>query len=179
MVASVQIDAVDSTASPDNGFLVDHRRAHPGAVRCRDVLGMVLGVLRRAGDHPIRRLRIFGHGRSGQQNSGGGTRPNASQAMFVTQLTTGAPGRLINGGILELLRGHFTADAVVELHGCSVGRGWEGEALVYQLSQLLQVRVRAALQRQVSDRGDRFEGPRFLEGDGRPGSLTPLTTRHH
>lgn len=179
----VQIDVVDSTVRPDNGFLADHRRAHPRAVRSHDVLSMVLGVLARAADQPISRLRIFGHGRQGQQNVGGGTLPDVTEAMFVepnVQPSRGrpAPGELWNRGILQMLNGHFTPDAIVELHGCRVGTHWEGSILLWQLSQLWRVRVRAGLARQVSDAADRFEDSSYVEGDGRPGALQPIVTRH-
>ncbi len=173
----VQIDVVDEAVHPDNGFLVDQRRWHPNAVHSHDVMSLVQGVLGRATSDTISRLRIFGHGRSGQQGVGGGIQtghPQVSQRIGVDSLADPLPGALWNRGVLAALCGRFTPDALVELHGCHVGARWAGEILCWQLAQLWQVRVRAGIADQVADAHDRFEGRFYVEADGRPGTLQPL-----
>lgn len=165
---SVQIDVIDSSRR-DNGFLTDQRRIHRNPVFCSNLADLVLGVIERANGQMIERLRIFGHGRGGLQATGGGTRPHAHQIIAVNN-----SGQLHNSDLLSMLVGCFTPDALVQMHGCRVAGGWRGTLLVYLLANLWHVRVQAAYERQVADRGDHFEGSQYLEADGRPGSLTPL-----
>lgn len=165
---SIHIDVIDSSRR-DNGFLNDQRRIHRNPVFCSDLADMVLGVIERANGQPIDRLRIFGHAHGGLQATGGGTRPQAHQMIAVNE-----NGQLHNNYLLSMLVGCFTPDAVVQMHGCRVARGWQGTTLVYLLANLWRVRVQAAYDSQYADQGDHFEGSQYLEADGRPGSLTPL-----
>ena len=164
----VRIDVIDCTRR-DNGFLNNQRRVHSNPVFCSDLATMVMGVIDRANGQQIDRLRIFGHGHAGHQFVGGGTHAQAHQLIAAYE-----NGELHNRDLLSMLRGCFTADALVQLHGCRVARGTRGNLLVYQLAHLWQVRVQAGYDRQFADRGDHFEGSRYLEADGRPGSLIPL-----
>jgi len=164
----VRIDVIDCTRR-DNGFLNNQRRVHSNPVFCSDLATLVMGVIDRANGQQIDRLRIFGHGHAGHQFVGGGTHAQAHQLIAAYE-----NGELHNRDLLSMLRGCFTADALVQLHGRRVARGTRGNLLVYQLAHLWQVRVQAGYDRQFADRGDHFEGSRYLEADGRPGSLIPL-----
>jgi hypothetical protein len=165
---TVRIDVIDSSRR-DNGFLEDQRRMHHNPVLCSDLPTMVVGVIERAGGQTIERLRIFGHGRGGVQAVGGGTRPQLHQLIAVN-----SEGNLYNAYLLSMLCGCFAESALVQLHGCRVARDWRGTLLVYHLANLWRVRVQAAYDRQFADRIDRFEGAKFIEADGTPGSPTPL-----
>jgi hypothetical protein len=170
---AIDIDVVDVNTTCDNGFLLRQRHLHPFAVPSNSVVNMVKGILFRAGKEQIRKLRIFGHGRSGQQGVGGGIQSrivNLDQRLGVDPIT----GALWHRPILVQLCGRFTDDAIIELHGCHVGAGMMGEIFCLQLAQLWRVCVRAALSRQFADSRDRFEGRSVLEADWRSHSLNPI-----
>ncbi len=156
----VQIDVVDRTA--DNGFNAAQMRVNQGAVIAPDVRRMVNCILYRAGDRLISRLRIFGHGSSGSQCVSGGQHANDTQRIKIDN-----GGNLLNRDLLTLLAGRFSANALVQLHGCSVGSGWKGRALVRELANLWDARVQAALVVQYADEANVFEGVQYVEADGR------------
>ncbi len=162
----VRISVVDSFQN--DRVLQTDRRAHPNAVLSSDVGSFVAGVLVRANGQPIERMRIFGHGRNGQQNVGGGTHPTIQQV-----LTTDDSGALYHRAILSMLCGCFTPDAIVELHGCRVSQGGWGSLLLVGLGNLWRVRVRAGSVRQFHDRRDRIEG-NYFEWDGSPNAQSHI-----
>lgn len=157
---SEYIDVVDGSMR-DNGFLRQNRAFHPHAVACVSVASMVANVITRASGCRIKRLRIFGHGSPGHQGVGGGRRLGPAQELTVTLF-----GHLQNLAELTKLIPHFQGDALVQLHGCSVGKSWRGRSLVRRLADLWHVRVQAALGKQYADIQDAYEGTDYVEADG-------------
>lgn len=151
----MNIDVVDSANGSDNGHINEQRLLHPNAVFAGDVGQMVDRILNRLGSGSITRLRLFGHAAAGEQGMG-----NSEHTVKPYQLIQiDAQGNLTNRDQLIRLRGHFAANAVVELHGCNVALNHRGRELLRQLSALWNVRVRGGVDVQDSDARDRFEGP--------------------
>ena len=158
--AGVRISVIDSNTRDDNGFLARERALHPNYIGCHDVRSMVANVLHRAGGRKIARLRIYGHGHEGSQRVGGGQKGDNSQRFWIDQR-----GILHHRDLLSLWRNHFTRHAVVQLHGCEVGAGWEGRKLLRDLALMWHVRTMAAVKEQHALAGSAFEG-RYIEADG-------------
>jgi len=165
----LHIQTVDASKNDHHCQLIRARHNHPNAIPTKCVLDLVIGVTQRAGQTLIDQLDIIGHGCPGQLNVGGGISPRRDQVIAVDDSF-----RLYNREILALLRGRFASGAVVRLHACRVAEGVSGECLLYQLSQLWQVRVQGGLIRQMPDAADRFEGNLYRQADGSPNSLEPL-----
>jgi hypothetical protein len=86
----------------------------------------------------IRRLRVFGHGSRGRQGLG----RSRTQGPGYLEIRM-AGGQLQYQDELVRLQGRFAAGGWAELHGCSVGDGSEGRALVVALARLWHVSVAA------------------------------------
>jgi hypothetical protein len=166
----VNVDVVDRTS--DNGFNAKQLEINQGAVIAPDVRRMVNCIIYRAGNKKVARLRIFAHGNTGMQAVSGGQTPSWDQVVAVNNA-----GNLVNQDHLKLLTGYFAADGLVQLHGCLVGSGWKGQALVKALAALWNVRVQAALVNQFADKANAFEGSHYVEADGR-NDQTPTVTQH-
>lgn len=179
----------------DNGFLRNCLKVHPDAIKTIRVRDFVSSILRRVGDRRIELLRVFGHGTDGEQNVGGGfprdnqetckqgfdVDPKYDNEMCIKRCGT----ELNHHALLSRLCGRFTANAVVELHGCHTGRNSKGLYMCRALAKLWNVRVRAGIAKQYPDQADNFEGT-FIEvwPDGRatlqykpaPGSFLVYST---
>jgi hypothetical protein len=101
-------------------------------------IDQVLGLLNTSKLH---RLRIHGHGMPGVQIMGAGKtdKPPRDQVISYSH-----KHGLRGGAQLQRLRGHFSKYGLIELHGCNVANGHNGKELLWLISNLLQVSVRAA-----------------------------------
>ena len=155
----------------DNGSLRRALGIHPGAIQTVTVIEFVEKILSTVLLSPIKRgnidlLRVFGHGADGEQNVGGGfdhvaveagtkkpdIAPDADCCIYMVN------GALNKRGYLQTLRGIFSPDGAVQLHGCYAGRGSEGRTLCLELARLWNVPVSAAYGLQFPDRADSYEG---------------------
>lgn len=158
----ISIDTIDSDTKNDDGFLAKERALHHGYIATHDVRSFVSNVLHRAGAHKIALLRVFGHGNVGIQAVGGGQRP----AFWSQVIGVDAKGRLMNADLLSHLRGRFTTDAVVQLHGCDVAAQKSGLLFIGSLARLWHVRVQAAVAEQYARAGSQFVG-KYIEDNGK------------
>jgi hypothetical protein len=100
---------------------------------------------RRAGK--IHVLRFYGHGCPGEQNVGG----NRDFSHNATLIRLDEQGHVLHHHFLLSLRKFLDPSAShVELHGCSVGHGGAGHALLVKLANVFLVPVLAAPQVQHS-----------------------------
>lgn len=113
-------------------------------------------------------LRIFSHGQSGLQNISAGTNAytNERSSLNLKEFDS------IKSDLM-ILNEYFDNAALVELHGCSVGAGENGDKLLQSLSDLWRVKVKAGVFLQYSgttENQTRFEGPTKLSypDGGRP-----------
>lgn len=83
-------------------------------------------------------LRIYAHGNSGMINVAGGNRDNSEN---LSTLTLDTLPKVRN--LLQQLTPYFAPGARVELLGCAVGSGTDGEKLLVELAQIWGVRVQA------------------------------------
>lgn len=143
----------------DNGAIEQALKIHTRALRTNSVVDLVEQVLRRSTGFEIQSLRIFGHAHEGSQSVAGGINEPDFDNLNIAIVGNGQLSHLKQ---LSRLKGRFAADAVVELHGCSVAAGHEGLALLRALARLWNVVVRGAFDKQVSDAKAQFEG-RYLE----------------
>lgn len=156
-----------------NGELQRARRNHPNAILTSDVLTLVNGVLRAMAGEKISQLDIIGHGVPGQVIVGGGTTHcDSTKVIGINENFY-----LFNYNILTFLKGCFEEDAVVRIHACRVAEGAKGNAFLWQLANLWNVRVQGALVKQFADRADRFEGRYYVEASGN-GNLGNILTNH-
>lgn len=142
----------------DNGVLELFAKVNAGALRSLTVSDMVNKVAGRAGAQKIELLRLFGHGNEGLQTLGGGyvgTQPDFTKLNAQAIFLNGAV--LSHQASLGKLQGKFDTKAVVELHGCLVGRGAKGQALCTALARFWNVIVRAGIDDQRADAGNVFE----------------------
>ncbi len=146
----MNIDVIDGLGH-DTATNMDRSR-YPHAIRAESVSGMVIAIINRLGGNRLHRLRIFGHGTPGAQ----GVADSFHMTSPNTFISVDAGGRLQHAPILSLLIASFGENAFVELHGCSVARGYQGKMLLCQLSALWRVRVRGGIQDQDTSPG--FEG---------------------
>jgi hypothetical protein len=121
-------------------------------VRAKTTLEVAIDdVLHRLGKAKIRLLRFHGHGleKGGVQIVGAGktNHPGNKQVISFSR-KEGFRG----GTQLKRLRGHFTEDGLIEFHGCYVADHKAGRELLWLVSDLLQVAVRAASGLQGPDR---------------------------
>ncbi len=145
-MADVEITVVDSSGGAASYWA---QRTYPGALLAGSVWEMVDGILRYlslsrsdSDSDPvaIRLLRIVGHGSPGRQGMGDSRfTSNRRQIIGLDR-----HGILLNRAVLIRLRGCFSENARVELHGCNVGAGTEGATLLEALRGLWGVRIRAS-----------------------------------
>ncbi|MEO0669738.1 MAG: DUF4347 domain-containing protein [Pseudomonadota bacterium] len=124
---------------------------------------MVTEITRLVSNPPkkVRLLRIFSHGGEGvmavSMGNGAdpGYKPENRASIDVNNFS------LIKADLAKL-KDHFSANALVELHGCSVGGGTPGDKLLQSLADLWGVRVKAGTMVQFSGNAGnqvKFEGP--------------------
>jgi hypothetical protein len=171
IMSSDVINVIDKTGD-HNGHLLLQWLFHWKPVLARNVADMVDGVITRAGKlGTIRILRIFGHGRPGRQGMGAGQ-------SYGTSDTVIAAGASRTNPALARLTPYFARGAVVQLHGCNVGVGWEGQYLLQKLAGLWNVRVQAAIDTQFPNLFvDEFEGS-YWEADGSGGKEPTMRFYH-
>ena len=103
---------------------------------------MVSEIRRRAPLGSIRVLRIWGHGWSGGQMIAAGahaqTGVDHGSALWASNLRQFGP-------VLQRLRPYFQGGARVELKGCQVASGAQGENFLVTLAGIFQVDVLAAV----------------------------------
>lgn len=145
--------------------LFDDRVLHPAALRVRGTRDLVERVLQSLGtNRRLDQLIIWGHGGPGVQDVGPPMRGGKTTAVTgrlddrVSNVLAIEHGHLRDRASLARLCGRFAAAATVDLHGCNVALHHAGRELIRQLADLWQVRVRAALTVQPSDRLDRYFG---------------------
>lgn len=115
----------------------------------QNAVNQILAVLGK--DGKIECLRFFGHGRPGRQLVGcGENEPGPDQQIAWRN------GKMFGKTQLRRLEGRFAPGAVLELRGCNVADGKNGEALLLNIAGLLKVVVCAGNGRQA-DTGDVFE----------------------
>jgi Domain of unknown function (DUF4347) len=145
-MATVDVTVVDRATDPANTIA---RQTYPDSIPVYSVQSMVDAIINRlnavARQGPtepavIGRLRIVGHGQPGLQGVGDSqTTRNPRQLLGLDR-----HGHLMHRGVLMQLRGRFASNGRVDLHGCQVGRGREGAALLHQLKALWGVPVYAS-----------------------------------
>lgn len=159
---SVKIDVVGDYIyeNSDNGVLDNWIKINTQAVRSNSVRDMVNKVIAKsAGGGQIQSLRIFAHGAPGAQwvAGGFGSKDAAdavrkpAQAIYLNGVT------LQNQNVLAPLCNKFEPAAVVELHGCEVGKGVDGKNLCIALAKFWNVIVRAGTDLQYADAANVFE----------------------
>jgi hypothetical protein len=130
----------------------------------------VSGILRRLDrKHKITVLRFFGHGTPGLQAVGGDEAPDQDQCIGYVD---GGPG-FLGGSQLLHLRAHFARATLwrsprIELHGCEVAKGTEGDNLLFTLCNLLEVRVLGNLLPQSKNAAYAFASRSINVGDDQP-----------
>lgn len=168
----IAIDAANEYALDEdftNKYMSDpHRARH--LVKVVSVKQMITAVTSKLHGRLLSGLMILGHGRPGVQgvgmstlahhadNSGspkhleGGsdTYDPVKDTDAIVSLRTDHQGRLRGDGqFLKMLKGKFTAHAMVVLGGCKVGAGHAGDRLLKAISAILgNIRVQAAVQTQ-------------------------------
>ncbi len=147
--------ALDITVIDGNGGLSCRlaQFAYPDHILALSVRSMVDGILTRlsqvtgSSSDPVTIgcLRIVGHGAPGIQGMGNSDRMSANVPgnRTVQILAVDDTGVLLNRAMLAQLRGCFTNQSVVELHGCNVAMGRGGPALLQALEGLWGVTVKA------------------------------------
>lgn len=167
-MADLNIDAVDAT--PGDEFLTYYQRMLPNALRVRSAEDMTTRILARLGfrqsqamnvsgarprpQNLIRRLRIIGHGSVGMQVVGGGQEPRPEQQILNhCKVPGGIIVCLTDVSALQPLCEHFAPDGWVEMLGCYVAYGFEGEGLLRNLATLWRVPVKASTGFEYPGRG--------------------------
>lgn len=101
---------------------------------------MVDAIIRRAGSPGvITVLRIYAHGRSGAINIAGGKIDAQDQLSGI-----GLESLPRLTGTLQSLTPYFAPSARVELQGCRVARGSDGEKLMLKLAKIWRAKVQAS-----------------------------------
>jgi hypothetical protein len=121
----VKVNYISDTT--DKVMALDRLLAH-GEVVGDNIADMVEKVLAKAAGHPIKYLRIDGHGAPGYQEVG-------EHGAITNHISDAERSQLMR------LRGHFTSDALVFLEGCEVAAGTDGEHLLAMLSEMWNVKV--------------------------------------
>lgn len=154
------IDVIATYIYSDNGHLDEQIKLHPGAIQSltvRDMMNKILAKLGPSGS--ISSMRVFGHGAPGMQYVGAGFGGGSgAEHKPSAQMISAVKGVLQHTSILSMIQGRFDANAIVELHGCSVGKGVGGQQFARALAQYWNVVVRAGTDLQYSDSRDSYEG---------------------
>lgn len=154
-------DAYDPAKLKSAKLVKDGEKIMLGGM-CNGVAQMVTEIERICRDRCslMHLLRVFGHGTQGLMGiSIGHGRdprydPNLQSTIDATNFSLIEPD-------LKRLPSLFTGNASVELHGCSVGGGSEGDKLLQDLADLWGVKVKAGVHAQVSgtkSTQEKFEG---------------------
>jgi hypothetical protein len=106
-------------------------------------------------------LRIIGHGAPGSQAMGDSNMTSHPRQLIALDRS----GHLMNRAILVRLRGYFDSASWVELHGCNVGNGRQGIALLTALNSLWGIPVSAGINTQFA-RTLGLDGPKITIGAG-------------
>jgi hypothetical protein len=143
---NVEITVIDRYGGTATAWAQQTYPDHLLAISVWDMVDKILTHLSRMSSESsadpvaIGLLRIVGHGTPGQQRMG-----NSEDTWNPRQIIgLDRQGHLMNRATLIRLRGCFSNNSVVELHGCSAGRGPRGAALVQALRALWGVQVRAS-----------------------------------
>ena len=141
---SVNVDAIDQN---EEACFWDEVLAF-GEIDMRNTTQMVDDALGAAGDNPLGTLTITDHGGPGRQQIG-------DEQLSVAALND--PEHPEMREAMQRLYGHFGEDGKINLGGCEVGAGPEGEALAREVVGLTGVPVSAGLETQNPLPG--YEGP--------------------
>ena len=141
---SVNVDAIDQN---EEACFWDEVLAI-GEIDMRNTSQMVDDALASAGDHPLGTLTITDHGGPGRQQIG-------DELMTAAALRD--PEHPEMREALSRLYGHFGEDGRINLGGCEVGAGPEGEELAREMVAIAGVPVSAGLETQNPLPG--YEGP--------------------
>jgi hypothetical protein len=146
----IDIDVVSD--GPDNSgtdlsqsTLQNMRSSLPDAIVARNVHHMIMQIGARLDRAPldsrqIHLLRIYSHGVPGNAFIGSGRGyPTAEQTLGVDD-----QGLMLNTADLRRIRGLFSSDGLVTVHGCNFAAGKRGCAALHGLSSIWSVRVRAS-----------------------------------
>ena len=109
---------------------------------------MIADIIRIAPVGGIEILRIWGHGRSGGQSISGGHAGEEGRRLHWTGISV-ANIDAMHDQLAELAP-YFAHGARVELRGCSVAEGDDGEALLQRLATIWGARVQAGTLTQYS-----------------------------
>jgi hypothetical protein len=189
-------DGPDDTGSDGNGgsngrapqpylsMLAGLRLSLPDAIGARGVYHMVRQIWARLdraprGSQQIHQLRIFGHGVHGQVWIGSGRRyPTEDQQILGVDEDQGP---MLNSSDLRRIRGMFSSDGFVTIHGCNYAQGTRGYAALHGLSSTWSVRVSASSAPQVAQQAGnqfvtRLQPPILTAADLSPGACpeTPI-----
>jgi hypothetical protein len=133
---------------------------------------MVHEVGKRADVGSIDVLRLYAHGNSGIINVGAGKHIDEARGSTLTLDTLKQLKPLLSS-----LAPYFSSTARVELHGCLVSKGAEGEQLMLELAKVWGVRVQASPETEPIG-SVQFQGPLYEANPHRGLSCTiptPIT----
>lgn len=155
------IDVVDATSPQDAHEIIAVKAAGGFPIVIYGMSGAVSQVVqeiisRAIGHRQITLLRFHGHGAPGMMNFGAGT-----EAHFEHQSGVSIGNLATVAGQLARLKPYFAPRGRVELHGCNVAQGKQGELLIHGLAALWGVPVSAGIASQYGGGTAqfRFEGP--------------------
>lgn len=150
------IDVVDATEASDWHEVETIRDAGGKPIVIRGMCGAVEQVVhdiivRAALPHQIKLLRFHGHGAPGMMNLAAG-----KEAMFEHHSGISAGNLDSTAGPLGRLQPYFARRSRVELHGCNVASGPNGQTLLRNLSKIWGVPVSAGTKSQLGGKGNQF-----------------------
>jgi Domain of unknown function (DUF4347) len=111
---------------------------HPGPNGVARMVDAIVELAKCPGTITV--LRIYAHGNSGVINIAAGKDPYGSDRLSGIDLEN-LPKLTPT---LERLRPYFAPNARVELHGCFVAKGSDGEKLMLKLAKLWNARIQAS-----------------------------------
>jgi hypothetical protein len=157
----VIIDVVDATEASDRHEVETIRAAGGTPIvlygMCGAVEHIVHQIIKRAGfPGRIKLLRFHGHGAPGAMNVAAGREDyDVHHSGFSTANLSSTTGPL------SKLTPYFGPRGRVELHGCKVAMGPEGQKLLRRLAKIWGVPVTAGTENQLGGGADQFtfEGP--------------------
>jgi hypothetical protein len=152
----IEIDVVsdgpDNSGTPlSQSTLQSMRSSLPNAIVARSVYHMVTEIGARLNRAPvdsrqIYRLHIYAHGVPGKAFIGCGL-PRVEVIPYIDPgqiLGVDDQGLMLNGSDLRRIRGLFSSDGLVQVHGCNFAAGKSGYAALHGLSAIWSVRVEAS-----------------------------------
>ena len=155
------IDVLDATEASDRHEAAAIRAGGSRPIilhgMCGAVEHVVQEIIARAGTRRrITLLRFHGHGAPGMMNIAAGKAAHFQHHSGVSVGNLGA-----TSGSLAKLTPFFASRARVELHGCKVAKGPNGQKLLKDLATIWGVPVSAGTRNQIGGTGKqfKFEGP--------------------